>query len=100
NFLHYPETIPDSRTIWMFRERLSSSGKDKKIWKHIWKQFEDKGIMIKKGMVQDATFIESDPGKHGRKKSPVPVDPEPPEMIEEKRTDSEEKTLDTDKKKR
>ncbi|EQD76539.1 transposase IS4 family protein, partial [mine drainage metagenome] len=67
NFLHYPETIPDSRTIWLFRERLSSSGKDKKIWKHIWKQFEDKGIMIKKGMVQDATFIESDPGKHGRK---------------------------------
>ena len=64
NFLHYPEIIPDSRTIWLFRERLSSTGKDKIIWK----QFEERGISIKKGMVQDATFIESDPGKHIKKK--------------------------------
>ena len=27
NFLDYPESIPDSRTIWLFRERLSSTGK-------------------------------------------------------------------------
>ena len=80
NFLHYPEIIPDSRTIWLFRERLSSTGKDKIIWKHIWKQLEERGITIKAGMVQDATFIESDPGKHGRKKPPVPVDPVPPKM--------------------
>ena len=45
------------------------------MWKEIWKQFEDRGIIIKKGTVQDATFIESDPGKHGKKKPPVPPDP-------------------------
>ncbi len=28
--------------------------------------------------MQDAAYIESDPGKHGRKKPPVPVDPTPP----------------------
>ena len=43
-------------------------------------KFEDRGISIKKGMVQDATFIESDPGKHRKKKPPVPVDPESAEM--------------------
>ncbi len=80
NFLHYPEIITDSRTIWLFRERLSSTGKDKIIWKHIWKQLEDHGISIKKGIVQDATFIESDPGKHGKKKPLVFVDPVPEEM--------------------
>ena len=100
NFLHYPEIMPDSRTIWLFRERLSSTGTDKKIWKHIWKQLEARGIVIKKGIIQDATFIETDSGKHGRKKPPVPMDPEPPEMTEESRGDSEEKTLDTGKKKR
>jgi IS5 family transposase len=36
NFLDYPESIPDSRTIWLFRERLSSTGKDKMIWKETW----------------------------------------------------------------
>lgn len=100
NFLDYPESSPDSRTIWLFRERLSSTGKDKMIWKEIWRQFEEKGITVKSGTIQDATFIESDPGKHGKKKPPVPVDPEPPEMTEKNRGDSEEKTLDTGKKKR
>ena len=87
NFLHYPEIIPDSRTIWLFRERLSSTGKDKIIWNAIWKQFEERGISIKKGMVQDATFVESDPGKHGRKKPPVPVDPESAEMMKDVKAD-------------
>ena len=29
NFLNYPEIMPDSRTIWPFRERLSNTGMDK-----------------------------------------------------------------------
>ncbi|EQD42285.1 transposase IS4 family protein, partial [mine drainage metagenome] len=29
NFLNYPEIMPDSRTIWLFRERLSNTGTDK-----------------------------------------------------------------------
>lgn len=44
NFLHYPETIPDSRTTWLFIERLSSTGKDKIIWK----QLEEHGITLKR----------------------------------------------------
>ena len=75
HFLNFPDKIPDSRTVWLFRERLSSTGKDKVIWKNIREQFEKTGITIKKGTVQDATFIESDPGKHGKKKPPEPEDP-------------------------
>ncbi|EQD55069.1 transposase IS4 family protein, partial [mine drainage metagenome] len=90
NFLNYPEIMPDSRTIWLFRERLSNTGTDKKIWKHIWKQLEDRGIVIKSGIIQDATFIESDPGKHGKKKPHVPVDLKTPEMTEENSADSKE----------
>ena len=74
HFLDFPDKVPDSRTVWLFRERLSSTGKDKTIWKNVWEQFEKKGITIKKGTVQDASFIESDPGKHGKKK-PKPEDP-------------------------
>ena len=72
NFLDYPGKIPDSRTIWLFRERLSSTGMDRKIWDLVWDQFEAEGIRVGKGTIQDATFIHSDPGKHGRKKPPVP----------------------------
>jgi IS5 family transposase len=91
NFMHYPKIIPDSRTIWLFRERLSSTGKDKVIWNAIWKQLEDRGISIKKGTVQDATFVETDPGKHGKKKPPVPVEPEPPEITGDAGADISEK---------
>ncbi|MEM0135894.1 MAG: hypothetical protein QXU18_11850 [Thermoplasmatales archaeon] len=43
-------------------------------------QFKDRGITIKREAVQDATFIESDPGKLGRKKPLVPADPSIPPM--------------------
>ena len=85
NFLNYPDSVPDSRTIWLFRERLSSTGKDKMIWHMIWEQFESRGITVKKGVIRDASFIESDPGKHGRKKPPV--SPDMPEIVQDEKKD-------------
>lgn len=63
NFLGYPEIIPDFTTIWKAKERLQKKGLDKKIWKQLQNQLESKGFTIKKGVMQDATFIESDTGK-------------------------------------
>ena len=62
NFLDYPDLLPDTRTIWLFRERLSKTGKDRIIWNELQRQLELKGIKVKKGSAQDATFITSDPG--------------------------------------
>jgi len=86
NSLDYPESVPDARTIWLFRERIANSHKDKKIWKEIWKQFQEKGITIRNGTIQDATFIESDPGHGKRKKGDgmIPIDPEFPNITTEK----------------
>ena len=104
HFLGFPDTIPDSRTIRLFRDVLYTTGKDKIMWREIWKQFEDRGITIKKGTVQDATFIESDPRKHGKKKPPVPPDPSilpikenivDPTMPKEKLTKEERKQAKT-----
>ena len=55
NFLDYPESVPDARTIWLFRERIANNRKDREIWKSIWKQFTEKGIRVKKGTIQDGT---------------------------------------------
>jgi transposase, IS5 family len=62
-FLNFLETIPDSRTIWLFRERLKETGKDKAIWKELQRQLDSRGLKVKRGSIQDATFIEADPGK-------------------------------------
>ena len=61
-FLGFPETIPDYSTVWLFRERLHKTVKDKKIWRELQRQLDAKGLKVKKGVMQDATFITADPG--------------------------------------
>jgi IS5 family transposase len=65
-FLGFPDVIPDATTVWLFRERLAETGKDKEVWAELQRQLDEKGLRVKKGVVQDATFITSDPGKHGK----------------------------------
>ena len=63
NFLGFPENIPDFSTIWKARERLQKSGVEPKIWSELQRQLDQKGYTIKKGVIQDATFIEAELGR-------------------------------------
>jgi IS5 family transposase len=65
NFLGFQEIIPDSTTIWLFRERLKEKGKINAIWQELQSQLDTRGLVVKEGSIQDATFITSDPGKPG-----------------------------------
>lgn len=62
-FLDFPESIPDYSTIWRFREELTGGNLIDKIWEELKRQIESHSIQIKKGVIQDASFIEADPGK-------------------------------------
>jgi IS5 family transposase len=68
-FLGTTEVIPDYTTVWLFRERLIKNGKLEAIWEEFVNQLRSKGYEVKKGVIQDATFITSDPG---HAKSDVP----------------------------
>jgi IS5 family transposase len=61
-FLGFPDPFPDSRTIWLFRERMAQTGKDRLVWTELQRQLDARGLKVRRGVVQDATFIESDPG--------------------------------------
>jgi IS5 family transposase len=61
-FLGFPNRFPDSRTIWLFKQRIAETGKDKMIWAELQRQLDSMGLRVRNGMIQDATFIESDPG--------------------------------------
>jgi IS5 family transposase len=61
-FLGFPDPFPDSRTIWLFRERMARTGKDKVVWAELQRQLDAMGLQVKRGTIQDATFIEADPG--------------------------------------
>ena len=62
HFLGFPGDAPDYSTVWSFRERLAETGTDRLVWAELQRQMDEKGLKVKKGVVQDATFITSDPG--------------------------------------
>ena len=68
-FLGTTDVVPDSTTIWLFIERLAESGKDKEVWDELQRQLDAMNLEIKKGIMQDASFITSDPG-HAKKDTP------------------------------
>jgi IS5 family transposase len=63
NFLGFPDSIPDFSTIWKVRDRLQKEGVEPKIWDELQSQLDRKGYTIKKGVIQDASFIESELGR-------------------------------------
>lgn len=62
HFLGYPDTIPDRSTVWRFRERLIKNKKEEALWDELQRQIDELGLTVKRGVIQDATFITSDPG--------------------------------------
>ena len=59
-FLGFPEYIPDSTTVWLFRKKIIENCKE-----NMWDSCKANLIVWvynKKGMIQDATFIHSDLG--------------------------------------
>ncbi len=61
-FLGFPVSAPDYCTVWKFRERLAKTGRDGLVWAELQRQLDEKGLKVKKGVVQDASFITGDPG--------------------------------------
>ena len=51
-FLGFPEKAPDY-TVWQFRERLAESGRDRLAWAELQRQLDEKGLKVRKGVVQD-----------------------------------------------
>ena len=48
-FLDYPDPLPDSRTIWLFKQRIAESGKDGLIWSELQRQLVAMGLQVKCG---------------------------------------------------
>jgi IS5 family transposase len=63
NFIGLDQKIPDFSTIWKIRDRLKIRGKERLIWNELQRQLDDKGYKVKKGVIQDASFIDADAGR-------------------------------------
>ena len=57
--IHLDVEIPDFSTIWRFRERLIKNNLNEFLFNEIYQQIERRGLIIKKGVMIDATLIQS-----------------------------------------
>ncbi len=69
HFLGFPATIPDRSTIWVFKNRLVDSGMVDELWTDLQQQLDTRGLTVRHGVIQDATFITADPG-HAKADTP------------------------------
>ena len=51
-------TVPDAKTIWLFRERLKNAGIMDDLFAQFNAQLEQKGLITREGTIVDATFVE------------------------------------------
>jgi len=70
----FDEEIPDFTTIWRFRERLQKSDSHKRIFKIILSMLEEKGFILRKGTLIDATIVQS-----SRRQNKAEVDKQSPQ---------------------
>jgi IS5 family transposase len=52
------DTVPDEKTIWLFRETLTQAGAIRKLFTLFDRYLKEAGFSAKKGQIIDATFVE------------------------------------------
>lgn len=52
------DTVPDAKTIWLFRDKLSSGNMINQLFELLDKKLDKDGIVIHKGSIVDATIVE------------------------------------------
>jgi transposase, IS5 family len=57
--LSLSDTVPDAKTIWLFRERLSEKGIIDKLFNRFDSYLHDKGLLALGGQIMDATIVEA-----------------------------------------
>jgi len=50
--------VPDAKTIWLFRDKLTAGGMIEKLFGHLDKQLDTDGIIVHKGKLVDASIVE------------------------------------------
>ena len=63
------DEVPDSKTIWLFRDNLSKSGVIEKLFKNFNEKLEEANLITRAGSIVDATFIEAPKQRNTREEN-------------------------------
>ena len=57
--LNLHSTVPDAKTIWLFRETLVKAAAADKLFKQFGEMLENKGLITRAGSIVDASFVDA-----------------------------------------
>ena len=81
--LNLCDTVPDEKTIWLYRERLVQAKIIDTMFYRFTKQLEDKGLITREGSIVDASFIDVPKQRNSREENQSIKDGEVPKEWEE-----------------
>jgi len=67
--LSLSDTVPDSTTIWLFREQLVKAGIMKQLFKRFQKELDYQKIITREGSIVDATFVDAPRQRNSREEN-------------------------------
>jgi transposase, IS5 family len=77
------DSIPDEKTIWLYRERLVKARIIDTMFYRFTKQLEDKGLITREGSIVDASFVDVPKQRNSREENQSIKDGEVPKEWEE-----------------
>ena len=73
------ETVPDAKTIWLFREQLTEGKVIEKVFKRFDRFLRENGFAAKKGQIIDASIVQAPRQRNSRDENKQIKDGNPPE---------------------
>ena len=63
------EKVPDAKTIWLFREKLTKSGASKELFGLFARHLQDKGTITRSGSIVGASFVDAPKQRNTREEN-------------------------------
>jgi IS5 family transposase len=90
------ESVPDEKTIWLFKNQLAKAGAEKALFKEFDRYLKDHQMIVRAGVILDSSFIEM-PHQHLSEEEKEAVDEgKTPEGWEKPETQAKVRQKDTD----
>ena len=92
--LNMEETVPDAKTIWLFRERLAQAGAVEKLFARFDRYLEEKGLTARGGQIIDASIVPVPKQRNNREENTTIKAGETPEEWKEQPAKLRQKDVD------
>ena len=90
------DKVPDAKTIWLFREVLTKSGRAKELFALFAKLMEEQGVITRRGSIIDAAFAQAPRQRNTREENEKIKNGQTPERWKEPEQKAKRSQKDTD----